>query len=115
AQFLSLRAMALEAWKTSTNPEIRRVTPRKIMQASITLNGAWSLFLDHLFLGATDFAPLYRGFETFPLSQRLFNRWLDRSDNLQPGDEYNLVDEFAEMIGLHGWYEWKPDPGDHEI
>jgi Tfp pilus assembly protein PilF len=115
AQFLSLRGMALEAWKTNTNPDIRRVTPRKIMQASIALNGAWSLFLDHLFHGASAFAPLYRRFDTFPLSQRLFNRWLERSDKLAPGDEYNLVDEFAEMIGLRGWYEWKADRGGHEI
>src|SRR6266480_2250182 len=40
AQFLSLRGMALEAAQTNTNPQIRQVTPRKIMQGSLALNGA---------------------------------------------------------------------------
>jgi tetratricopeptide (TPR) repeat protein len=115
AQFVSLRRMALEAAQTNTNPEIGRVTPRKIMQASAALNGAYSLFLDQLFQGASAFADLYRRFETFGLSQRLFNHWLQNSENLAPGDEYKLVDDFAEMIGLRSWYEWKPDPGTHEI
>ena len=85
------------------------------MQASLALNGAYSLFLDNLFEGASDFSALYRRFDTFSLSQRLFNRWAEQVDKLEPGDEYKLVDEFAEMIGLRAWYEWKPDPGQHEV
>jgi len=115
AQFLSLRGMALEAAQTNTNPQIRQVTPRKIMQASLALNGAYSLFLDNLFAGASTFSALYRRFETFALSQKLFNRWVEQVDKLEPGDEYKLVDEFAEMTGLRAWYEWKTDPGQHEI
>jgi len=115
AQFVSVRRMALEAWQTNSNPDIRKVTPRKIMQASLALNGAWSLFVDDLFKGATAFAVLYRGFDTFGLSQRLFKHWLEHSENLGPGDEYKLVDEFAEMTGLRGWYDWKIDPGQHEV
>src|SRR6266498_1739356 len=115
AQFVSVRRMALEAWQTNSNPDIRKVTPRKIMQASLALNGAWSLFVDDLFEGASAFAVLYRGFDTFGLSQRLFKHWLEHSKNLGPGDEYKLVDEFAEMTGLRGWYDWKIDPGQHEV
>jgi tetratricopeptide (TPR) repeat protein len=115
AQFLSLRGMAREAAATNTNPQIRQVTPRKIMQASLALNGAYSLFLDNLFEGACDFSALYRRFDTFSLSQRLFSRWAERVAKLEPGDEYKLVDEFAEMTGLRAWYEWKADPGQHEV
>jgi tetratricopeptide (TPR) repeat protein len=115
AQFLSVRRLALEAWQTNSDPDIRKVTPRKIMQASLALNGAWSLFVDDLFEGASAFAVFYRGFDTFGLSQRLFKHWVEHSENLGPGDEYKLVDEFAEMIGLRGWYEWKDDPGQHEV
>ncbi len=115
AQFLSLRGMALEAAATNTNPQIRQVTPRRIMQASLALNGAYSLFLDNLFAGASDFSALYQRLDTFSLSQRLFNRWAEQVDKLEPGDEYKLVDEFAEMTGLRAWYEWKPDPGQHEV
>jgi Flp pilus assembly protein TadD len=115
AQFVSVRRMALEAWQTNSNPDIRKVTPRKIMQASLALNGAWSLFVDDLFGGATAFAVLYQGFDTFGLSRRLFKHWLEHSENLGPGDECKLVDEFAEMTGLRGWYDWKIDPGQHEV
>src|SRR5436189_646901 len=115
AQFLSLRGMAIEAAQTNTNPQIRQVTPRKIMQASLALNGAYSLFLDNLFAGASTFSALYRRFETFTLSQKLFNRWAEQVDKLEPVDEYKLADEFAEMTGLRAWYEWKTDRGQHEI
>ena len=115
AQFLSLRGLALEAAQTNTNPQIRRVTPRKILQASSALNGAYSLFLDNLFAGASTFSEVYRRFDTFALSQKLYNRWAEQVDKLEPGDEYTLVDEFADMTGLRSWYEWKPDPGHHEV
>ena len=115
AQFLSLRGLALEAARTNTNPQIRQVTPRKIMQASLALNGAYSLFLDNLFAGASTFSEVYRRFDTFALSQKLFTRWAEQGDKLEPGDEYKLVDEFAEMTGLRAWYEWKTDPGQHGI
>ena len=113
-QFLSVRKLAFEAWETNSNPEIRRLTPRKIFQASLTLNGAYALSLDELFHGATDFAASYRGLDTFVRSQKLWQHWQERSKNLGPGDEYRLVDEFADMVGLRDWYEWRPDPGHHE-
>jgi hypothetical protein len=91
------------------------VAPRKILQASLALNGAYSLFLDNLFAGASTFSEVYRRFDTFALSQKIFNHWVEQVDKLDPGDEYKLVDEFAEMTGLRAWYEWKTDPGQHEI
>ncbi len=115
AQFLSVRKLALEAWQTNSNPEIRRLTPRKIFQASLALNGAYGLFLDDLFQGASAFAAPYRSLENFALSQKLWNHWQDRNKNLRSGDEYRLVDDFADMTGLRDWYEWRPDPGYHEV
>ena len=53
---------------------------------------------------------------TARISRPVFSSfWKDRRDSLQPGDEYDLVDSFAELLGLGGWYEWKPDPGTHEV
>jgi hypothetical protein len=46
SQFLYIRKLATEAWDTNNNPEVRRLTPRKIFQASLALNGAYGLFLD---------------------------------------------------------------------
>jgi Tfp pilus assembly protein PilF len=114
AQFLSVRLMANEAWHTSSKPEVRQFTPRKILLASLALNGAYALFLDDLFRGASEFAAPYRREETSGLSQKLWQHWQERAKNLGPGDEYRLVDEFADMVGLRDWYEWRPDPGHHE-
>jgi hypothetical protein len=69
------------------------------------------LCLDELFSGATNFSVAYKQFDTFPMSQRLLEHWKSRYEKLGPGDEYELVDEFADIVGLRGWYEWVPDTG----
>lgn len=115
AQFLSVSLMAQEAWQTNNNPEVRGMTPRKILNATLALNGAYCLFLDGLFQGASVSALPYRGAETFAASQRLFKHWQERSQNLGASGEYDLVDEFADMLGLRDWYEWLPDPGRHDV
>lgn len=113
AQFLSVRMLAGEAAQTNSNSEIRKLTPLKFMQASLALNGAYALFLEDLFQGAGDFTAPYRSEDTFGLSQRLWKHWQERADKLTAGEEYKLVDEFADIAGLRGWYEWLPDPGAH--
>jgi hypothetical protein len=32
-------------------------------------------------------------------------------DAFVPGDEYELVDEYAHQLKLRHWYEWRPDSG----
>jgi hypothetical protein len=115
AQFVSLHRLANEALKATTHPEIRKFTPPKVLRATTALNGAAAIFLDDLTHGATDFWPHYQRLDGAALSPRLFQLWQDRRDALQPGDEYDLVDAFAEMLDVRGWYEWKPDPGTHEV
>ena len=53
--------------------------------------------------------------DAFGMSQRLYRHWQLRADNLGPGEEYQLVDELADILKLRDWYEWKVDPGQHEI
>lgn len=113
AQFESLMLMATEAWQISSNPEIGEVTPPLIMRATMALNGAFALFLDNMFRGASDVASRYKKLESFGLSQRLFQHWQTRFQQFGPGDEYALVDEFGEMLGLRGWFGWQNDPGTH--
>jgi Tfp pilus assembly protein PilF len=111
AQFLSLRLLALEAWEADSNAANRELTPRLILRPTLALNGAYALFLDDLFRGATSYASNYRKEETFAMSERLFRHWQTRFPKLGHGDEYAVVDEFASMLGLKDWYEWKSDPG----
>jgi tetratricopeptide (TPR) repeat protein len=115
AQFESLRISVEEVVQTNANPEIRQITPPLILRASLALNGAYTLFLDNLYRGATNYAAHYQKEETFSTSQRLFRYAQDGLGQLGPGQEYELVDEFAEIIGVRGWFEWKTDPGTHEF
>lgn len=110
AQFLSLRQLAEEARNVNNDPMLRKFTPKKIMLASLALNGAYALFLDDLFQGATEFASPFVNEESFMTSQRLYDHWLSRSIFLPPGAEYQLIDEFADILGLSQFYEWKDDP-----
>ena len=111
AQFVSLGKMAVEAATTTMNPEVRKITPRKILEAGTALNGAYAILLDEFNDRTTNFAAVYQKQDTFGLSKQLADHWRTRHRQLGPGDEYNLVDEFADMLGLRGWYEWKPDTG----
>lgn len=114
-QFVALRMGVRDALESNTHPKVLEVTPKLILRAGLALNGAYCLFVDDFYQGATNYAAHYQRSEAFPLSQRLFQHWRARSAQLGPGDEYNLVDEFADMVGLRGWYEWKIDPGAHTV
>lgn len=114
AQFLSLRLLADEARRSSFDSQVRRFAPRKVLEASLALNGAYALFLDDLFGGAVAFAKAYEREDAFKLSKKIWAHWQQRERRLGPGDEYQLVDEFADILGLRGWYEWQPDPVYHD-
>jgi tetratricopeptide (TPR) repeat protein len=100
AQFVSLHRLAGEAFAATTRSEIRQSTPPKILRAFTSLNGASALFLDDFTHGATAFWPHYQRLDGANLSPRLFALWQERRDAL---------------LDLRGWYEWRPDPGTHEV
>jgi Flp pilus assembly protein TadD len=109
AQFVSLGKMAVDAANSTMNPETQKLFPRKILQAKTALNGAYTILLDEFNERATNFTAVYQKHDTFALSKKLAGHWRTRHRQLGPGDEYDLVDEFADMLGLGGWYEWKLD------
>jgi cytochrome c-type biogenesis protein CcmH/NrfG len=115
AQYLSLCKLADEALRASTEEKIVRYTPRKLMRANLAINSAYMLALDRLYGGASDFAGPFRRLDNFDMGEKLFAHWMDRAAALEPGDEYDLVDETADMLGLSGWYTWIPDPGTHTV
>lgn len=73
------------------------------------MNCAYAFFIDHLYQGRTDYASAYRSSEIFSTGKNLFDIWKKRIEGSQPGDEYDLVDEFARLIKLRSWYTWKTD------
>jgi tetratricopeptide (TPR) repeat protein len=109
SQFVSIRQMNQEALQTYTNPEIKKLTPPSIFRASVTLNCAYALFIDHLYQGVTDYAVAYRSSEHFSTGKNLFDIWKKRMENFTPGDEYDIVDEYARQLKLLSWYDWQPD------
>jgi len=101
--------MYLEALQTYTNPEIKKLTPPSIYRASVTLNVVYALFIDHLYQGITDYAASYRSSEHFLIGKNLFEIWKKRMDSFTPGDEYDVVDEYARQLKLLSWYDWQVD------
>jgi tetratricopeptide (TPR) repeat protein len=110
SQFASLRQMHLEALQTVTNKEIKKLTPPFIFRASVTLNCAYAFFIDHLYQGVTDYAEAYRKSDNFSHGKNLFDIWKKRMENFTPGDEYEMVDEYANILKLRPWYYWQTDP-----
>jgi hypothetical protein len=84
--------------------------PLRLARLFAGLHGLTALLLDWLFDGVTDYAAHYSGLDGFDLSRRLWQRYQDRLANLEPGAEFDLTDELAEIVGLAGRYEWRRDP-----
>jgi len=78
-------------------------------RASITLNCAAALFVDTLFNSRTDYAAPYKTSEVFQTGRQLFDIWKKRCADFHPGDEYDLVDEYARLLKLQQWYVWGDD------
>lgn len=111
SQFLSLALLAKEA-EGSLQPRVAASLPKHIVRASTALNGATALFLDVLHGGATAYADPYRSLDSFSMSERLFAMLSERKATLDPGDEYEIVDEWVEVLGFRGWDEWRPEEGE---
>jgi len=111
AQFVSLAILAAQAEESATNPNIREQMPEHIVFASSAINGATALFLDKLWKGTTSHAEPYRNIDSFSVSGELLSILENRIESLKPGEEYNLVDIWAEKLGLQDWYQWQEDTG----
>jgi hypothetical protein len=73
------------------------------------MNCAYALFTNSLFGGATAYADSYRGTPYLAAGRRLVRAWEKALADYAPGDEYDLVDTFADILRLQGWYEWAED------
>jgi tetratricopeptide (TPR) repeat protein len=115
AQFCGISQLVQDARTGTFNEEVRKITPAAILRINDALNGAYALFADDLFGGATAFAAPYRNLPAFPQAQKLLAIWHDMTPDTSPGAEYAIVDAFASELQVTDWYSWKADPGDHHI
>lgn len=112
AQLLSLDKLAQEAIGVTSNQEIRKLTPERIQSVNDTLNAATALFVRDLSDGAIDHVAAYKPFHCLQKAERLYATYRNAAArNIGPGEEYDLVDEFATQLGVRGWYVWRPDIG----
>jgi hypothetical protein len=79
--------------------------PRRLDICSLALDCVGALLHDELCAPATDFTAPYRDTEAFPLALRLWQHWKAVCPSLGPGDEFQLVDAFAGILGLRQAYE----------
>lgn len=112
AQYCSLLQLARESEYATTHKEIRELSPRRVLQINDALNGAMALWLRDFTGGIADFTGSYRKLDAFPLGEKLHSHFQCRTKGtLKPGDEYSLVDEFADMLKMRDWYQWIDDLG----
>lgn len=107
-QYLSLQETQKENRQVLSHPDVKRLTPRLIYQSNVALNAAYALFTDHL-LGSTDYAADYASTPQMRAGRQLFGLWQEMILDYQPGDEYDLVDEFATILKLRSFYDWQID------
>jgi hypothetical protein len=79
--------------------------PRWLAVRGLALKSVRALFQEELCDQATEFAAPYRDTEAFPLALKLWQHWKAASRSLGPGAEFQLVDEFADILGLRRMYE----------
>ena len=117
SQYCSLVQLASEAEYITTQKAVREHTPKLILRVNDTLNTVMALWLRDFTGGVADFTPSYRKLDHFALAGKLYSHFQSRSKSgFQPGDEYHLVDEFADQLKVRDWYQWIVDPSgiDHE-
>lgn len=93
SQFLSLRLIHEQNARAVEDESIRAMSPRIIWEANVAMSCAY--------------AEPYRQSSVYSTGGRLFELWRSRLPTFGPGDEYDLVDEFARALKLERWYEWR--------
>ena len=113
AQHCSLLQLAREAEYATTHNEIRELSPKRILEISDALNSAMALWLAEFTGGISDRTASYRKLGSFALGERLYRHYRARTaKELSPGEEYGLIDDFADILKMRDWYVWIDDPGE---
>lgn len=112
AQVQSLVLLLEEAVKGSSAPEIVRIVPRRILHASRFLNACYAAFVDHQFAGVLAASVPYIQMGAMERGLKLFRLWAEQTQDLTPGAEYDVVDQFAAELRLREWFRWQADTGE---
>jgi hypothetical protein len=76
-----------------------------IYRCSLTMNAAYALFMDDLLTPVGAYAALHSSTGVLPAARRLYQLFLASSN--APGAEFDLIDAWAQELGLREWYTWR--------
>ncbi len=115
SQFVSLHATHQENLAILESKEIRRLTPRRIYLANVSMNCSYALFMDWIYGRRTEYSAPYKASDSYGVGKRLFEAFLETGKQFNPGVEYDLVEEFAKLLKLQDWFEFQPDKDPSEV
>jgi hypothetical protein len=90
------------------SPEVRKMTPGKILIASLTMNAAFAAFWSKSWSEPVLVAP-YRETGNLTPGEALLKLWYDVPQDSDHDKE--LIDAWGKALGLEGWYEFLPFTG----
>ena len=80
-----------------------RALPALVKRAYVAGAAAEAIFIDRMCGGRTAYAEDYVGSPAFPLARKLAESWHKAFMDFHPGDEYVLVRQFFQALGLGAW------------
>lgn len=125
-QFVSLAQTQREYLQVLTDSDLKKLTPRLLFRSSLAMNCSYAIFTDWLYNNATEYSKPYKASNVFALGERLFSAFLSKSQGDAFGtsksqrdhfvtsmnsqsEEFKLIEEFADLLGLRGWFSLVPD------
>jgi tetratricopeptide (TPR) repeat protein len=91
------------------NVDLQKATPKQIFRANAAMNGAFALWFEAHYPRRTDLVDRFQKTDAWSAARRLYTMWTADSTHWSPGDEYDWIDQWAEALGLRGWYTWRTD------
>jgi hypothetical protein len=108
SQFVCTRIIIGELLNAREWVLLERHLRRPFYRAFRALDGAYALFLDDLFDNTTNYFAQQRDRQHVDLAKKLVERFKAMFPSLKPGEEYDVVDRFADALRLRDIYTWIP-------
>jgi tetratricopeptide (TPR) repeat protein len=105
--YYSLRLQLEAAARIAEDKRLSELTARTIYRANTAMNGASALWFESQFPRRTDLLARFQKTESFPMAKKLYSIWSHDVQTWSPGKEFAWIDEWAQIMGLQGWYIWK--------
>jgi hypothetical protein len=104
--YLSVKAQLEQGITAAEDAQIRQLTPRAIFRANVAMNGAFALWFEERWPRRTDLLGRYQQTAAWSVAQQLYAHWKASAAQWSPGTEYTWIDQWADILGLTGWYGW---------